>query len=221
MRKLDLTQLIKNTGAFTLISASAVNAGLLFADRAGLLNVRSEWYLNAPLGVWALVGIPVTINLASRIVHQVNPQPRRITGFSEGASPVIRKIPFNTQGKSSTLLAYAVPSIFGESIPEQHEYRPAIWHVPVEGNDVTVRESELRSFLEVCHRRQKYQFSRKYWTRRRRPPLYRPKYEAYMRLLTEVGLIEGRHGHGGASGYLITTPRYAITYLKHESKHRI
>lgn len=222
MKKLSLTQLFKNTVAFTAVSASAVDTSLLFANRVGWLDVPEEWYINAPLAIWAIVGIPVTIKLASRVITQVNPNPRRIISFLEGSpSPVVRKIPFNAKGKSSHLLAYAAPSIFGETVPEtREEYKPALWHVPIDGNDVIVRESELRAFLEVCYKRGRYQFSRRYWTRRRRQPLYRPRYEAYMRLLVESGLIEGRHGHGGASGHLVTTPRFAITYLKHESAFR-
>jgi hypothetical protein len=40
-----------------------------------------------------------------------------------------------------------------------------------------------------------------------------------MGLLTETGLVEGRQG--GASGWLVTKPHHAITYLKHESPYSV
>ena len=222
MRRLSLTQLLKNTTAFAAVSASAVDAGLLLAHRTGMLDVPGDWYVNGPLAVWFLAGIPASISLAERVLQQINPRPGRIISFSDHApSPVVRGISLHANGQRSTLLAHLAPTIFGEKLPEETVYRPAIWYVPVDDNQVVVRESELRAFLEAAHRRDAYQFSRNYWTQKRRPPLFRHKYEAFMRLLTESGLIEGRHIQGGASGRLVTHPRYAVTYLKFESTYRI
>ncbi len=222
LRRLSLTQLLKNSGAYVAVSASTVDVGLFVADRLDVVNVPFDWYIDAPLMVWVVVGVPVSLTLAGRVLQQVDPRARRIVGFQEGVpSPLLRKIGFNTGGKSSTILANRVDSIFGDKLPEVEEYRPAVWHVPVEDIPVIVRESELRAFLEVCYKRVKYQFSRRYWTKRRRPPVIRAKYEAYMRLLVESGLVEGRYDSGGASGYLATIPRSAITFLKYESAYRV
>jgi hypothetical protein len=210
MKHLKLTELLKS------------DAGLLFLDRVGALDIPGNWYINAPLGVWALVGLPVTISLAERLVTLANHKPGRIVGFSESAlSPAIRSIPFNVNGKNGVMLASSAPVVFNTKLPADDTYAPAVWHVPIDGNPVTVRKSELRAFLDGCHKRSKHQFSRRYWTRQRRPPLYRPKYEAFMRLLTESGLVEGRHDQGGASGYLVTFPHEAIMYLKYQSAYRI
>jgi hypothetical protein len=71
MKHLKLTELLKS------------DAGLLFLDRVGALDIPGNWYINAPLGVWALVGLPVTISLAERLVTLANHKPGRIVGFSE------------------------------------------------------------------------------------------------------------------------------------------
>lgn len=218
VKKLSLTELLKNSVAFTLISASAMDAGLLFADRTDLLTVPHSWYFNAPLGVWAIVGIPVSISLAERIVNQVSPRPGRIATISDTSALPFRAIRFTANGRTGQLLTHIAPHIFGEALPiPQEVHRPVTWRVPIDGNDIIVRESELRAFLDGCSRRVKHQFSRPYWTERRRPPLYRPRYEAFMRLLSESGLVEGRHAQGGASGRLVTKPQHAITYLTKES----
>ena len=226
MRRLTLTQFLKTGAAYVGVSALTVDTGLLLADRLDLLKVPGAWYINAPLGAVVLVGIPASITLAARLIRQVDPNPGRISGFAEGSpSPLLRAIPFMANSQADTLFASSVPHIFGEEIQTTHggEHRPAVWRVPVppEGSEVMVRESELRAFLDVAHHRAKYQFSRRYWTRQRRPPLWRVKYEAYMRLLTESGLVEGRSDNGGASGWLVTHPRHAITYLKFESGYAI
>ena len=222
MRRLNLTQLLKNATAFTFITTITVDASLLLADRVGVLDVPGSWYVNAPLAVWMVTGIPTTIALAERLVHQVNPKPGRIIGFEEGAaSPVMRAIGLNANGKRSTLLASVAPSIFGSTLPQEGAvYRPSVWYVPVGENRVIVRESELRAFLDVAARRDRYQFSRRYWLEKRRPPLYRDKYDGFMRLLVESGLVEGRRAQGRASGRLVTKPRHAVTYLKYESPYR-
>jgi hypothetical protein len=225
MRNLSLTQLLSTTAAFTLVSAGTADAALLLADRTGTLDVAGEWYINAPLGVWALAGIPVTIALAERLLHQINPKPRRITAFAEDeASPVIRAIGLTVNGRRNTLLASVSPFFVGNRLPQQESpnvHRPVAWRVPVNNNEVIVRESELRAFLDIAFKRTKHQFSRSYWLKTRRPPLYRAKYDAFMRLLVESGLVEGRHTHGRASGRLVTQPRHAITYLKYESAFRV
>ncbi len=225
MRKLSLTQLLSTTVAFTVVSAGTADAALLLADRSGTLDVAAEWYINAPLGVWALTGIPVTIALAERLLHQISPPSRRITAFAEDeSSPFIRAIGLTVNGRRSTLLASVSPFFVSDRQPQPQSpaiHRPVAWRVPVNNNDVIVRESELRAFLDVVFKRSKHQFSRSYWLKTRRPPLYRAKYEAFMRLLVESGLVEGRHSHGRASGRLVTHPRHAITYLKHESAFRL
>lgn len=225
MRRLTLIQFLKTSAAYVGVSAITVDTGLFLADRLDLLKVPGSWYINAPLGAVVLVGIPASITLAGRLIRHIDPSPGKIVGYEEGgASPLLRGIPFTANARPARLLASSVLHIFGDSLPvEQDEHRPAVWRVPVppENNEIMVRESELRAFLDVAHNREKYQFSRRYWTRQRRPPMWRMKYEAYMRLLAESGLIEGRHGSGGASGWLVTHPRHAITYLKFESGYAV
>ena len=221
MRKLSLSELLKNGFAFTVVSATAIDAGLLLTQRIGMLEVKPDWYLNAPLVIWTIIGIPITIGLADRLLHQINIKPGPIIAFTEGgAAPVARKIKWNINGRENTLLAQVMPFVVVDyrSSEKTTVYRPAAWIVPINNNQVIVREKELHAFLEVASKRPNHQFSRRYWTETRRPPLYRPKYEAFMRLLTEVGLVEGRYAHGRASGRLITHPRHAITYLKYESR---
>jgi hypothetical protein len=221
MRKLSLAELLKNGLAFTVISSLAIDAGLLLTQRIGMLNFSSDWYFNAPLVVWVVIGIPVTIGLAERLLYQINVKPGPIVSIAAGGpAPTARKIKWNINGREKTLLAQVMPFIFENPLSSQKpiETRTVAWIVPIYGNRVIIREKELRAFLEISANRSKYQFSRRYWTETRRPPLDRPKYEAFMRLLTEAGLIEGRHAHGRASGRLITHPRHAITFLKHESR---
>jgi hypothetical protein len=225
MRRLSLTELLKTSAAFTVVSASVVDAGLLLADNTGLVDVPTSWYYNAPLGAWVVVGVPTTITLAERLLRHVDPNPGQIRGYQENTpSPLLSLIGLKFGGKSAGLIAHTVPFLFEQQVkdaPGNTVYRPAAWRVPVNHNPVVVRESELRAFLDVAIKRDKYQFSRPYWTKRRRPPLDRGKYEAFMRLLTESGLVEGRHPTGGASGRLITHPRHAITYLKYESVYAV
>lgn len=222
MKKMKLGQLLKNGLAFVVTSAVATDTGLLFLDRTGFFDVPNSWYVNAPLAVWSLAGVPVTIQLAERLARQVDARPGRITGFLEENSAVARAIPLGAKGQRSTIFAYDTRSIFGRDVPESGEvYRPAVWRVPIEDTEITVRESELRAFLDAAYKRPKYQFSRNYWTRRRRPPLWRAKYEAYMRLLVDSDLVEGRHPQGGASGRLLVFPREAVMYLKHQSDFKV
>lgn len=224
MRRLGLVELLKTTGAFLVVSAGAVDSGLLLLDRSGGLDVPKSWYVNGPLGAWSVVGISASLALAGRLLRQVDNQAGRITGRLEGQpGPLIRSIPLGANGRQSTILASTTRSIFGEQTPASETYKPAVWRVPIPptGNQVMVRESEIRAFLEVAYHRRKYQFSRPYWCRRRRPPLWRDRYEAYMRLLVESGLVEGRHTQGGASGRLVIFPREAVWYLKYESPFRV
>lgn len=222
MRRLQLKQVIKNWAAYITVSSVTIDAAFLLADQTGMADVPGSWYVNAPLAAAVLVGTPATFTLASRIIRQIDPNPGRITAFEEGGpSPLSRWIPFTANGRTGRTLAHGVKSAFGETLPEERpSYRPALWIVPIEGLDIKVRESELRAFLDVAWRRDKHQFSRRYWTRRRRPALYRPKYEAFMRLLCDSGLVEGRHEQGGASGRLLAFPREAVTFLKYESAYR-
>lgn len=218
MKKLSLKRLLTGSVAFAAVSATTTDALLLFADNSGMIEVPGSWYLNTPLLAWGLVGLPLSFALAERIYAEVSPRPPRITGFLEGApSPLLRGIALTRNGRQSTLLASATKSIFGEQLPDSGDaYHPAAWRV----NDLVIRESEIRAFLDGVAKRSKYQFSRNYWCKRRRPPIVRDRYEAYLHLLVSSGLVEGRHQTGGASGYLVTTPRHAVTYLKHESTYR-
>lgn len=222
MKRMQLKELLKNVTAFAGVSAVAVDCGLLFADRAGMIDVPGDWYINGPLAAWSLIGLPVSIGLAGRILEQARARPdSQITAALEGApSPRLSKIPIMANGRAGNLFASSAQSIFGGQAEEGETYHPAAWKVTVEGVPLIIRESELRAFLDAASRRGKYQFSRRYWTKRRRPPMYRPKYEAIMMLLTRAGLVEGRHEQGRASGYLVTHPRHAITYLKYESPFR-
>lgn len=229
MKRMQLQELIKNSAAFAGVSAVAVDCALLFADRAGLLSVPGEWYVNGPLAAWSLIGIPVSIGLAGRILEQAKARPdSHISAALEGApAPNLSKIPMMANGRAGHLFASSARSIFGRddlkgpggSEPGE-TYHPAVWRVTIDGVPFVIRESELRAFLDAAAKRHKYQFSRRYWTEQRRPPLFRGKYDALMMLLTRAGLVEGRHEQGRASGYLVTHPRHAVTFLKYESPFR-
>ena len=216
MKKLSLKKLLTSSIAFTAVSATTADSLLLFTDSSGIADIPLRWYINAPLLAWGLVGLPLSFAIAERLYYQVSPRPPKITGFlEEMPNPLLRGIALNVNGKKSTLLASAVPSIFGEELPDTGDvYRPAAWRV----NDLIIREGELKTFLEAAARRNKYQFSRNYWTRKKRPPIQRDRYNAYIHLLVSSGLLSGRTG--GSSGYLITCPRSSITYLKYESPYK-
>jgi len=224
-QKLELGQLIKNAVAYAGISAITAETTLLLIDNVSNLDFSAGWYYNIPLAVWSAAGIPVSIALAGRLKHQVDVTAGQIWGFQEGDGPGRRAIPITAGGQPrGTILASTMASIFGEKMPaeeETPEYRPAVWKVPAGESVVSVRESELRAFLDTAWKRNKHQFSRRYWTEKRRPPLWRGKYDAYMRLLVETGIVEGRHASGGASGRLVLFPREAIWYLKYESQFRV
>ena len=83
MRKLQLSQMAKNAAAFGLVSATTIDAWLLLADNAGVLNVPPNWYLNAPVLVWGVMGLPLSINLAERLISGANGKP----GFIQNISP--------------------------------------------------------------------------------------------------------------------------------------
>lgn len=221
MKKMQLNELLKNVLAFSAVSAAAVDCGLLFADRAGIVHVPADWYVNGPLAAWSLIGLPVSINLAGRILEQAKARPdSQIVPALEGAaSPRLSKIPIMANGRAGQLFAFTVPRFF-KAEEQTESYHPAAWRVSIEDATFVIRESELRAFLDVASKRGKYQFSRRYWCKKRRPAMYRPKYDAIMTLLTRSGLVEGRHDSGRASGYLVTHPRHAITYLKYESPFR-
>jgi hypothetical protein len=223
MKRMQLKELLKNLAAFAGVSAVAVDTALLLADRTEFFRVPVSYYINGPLAAWSLLGLPVSIHLAGRIIEQARAKPEaRIAGALEaGPSPNLRKIPLAANGRDGFLFSSTVKSLFSEDEEQPGAtYHPAVWRVEVDSTPFTIREVELKAFLDVAFKRPKHQFSRRYWTERRRPPLYRPKYDAMMILLTRAGLVEGRHEEGRASGRLVTHPRHAITYLKYESPFR-
>lgn len=220
MKRLSVIQLGKDIFAFAAVSGLGVDLSLLLAGRLGW-DVPGAWFINGPLLIWSAAAVPASIMLLERVWSHVRPGPAvGISGRLEGASAVVRSIPFNTNAQAGRLLASTMPAMgSGADLEPGEVYRPAAWRVTKDGLTVTVRESELRAFLEAAAKRTSHQFSRPYWTRRRRPPLWRGQYEAYMLLLSSAGLVEGRQD--GASGRLVTLPRHAITYLKHESQYRV
>jgi hypothetical protein len=229
MQRLQLGQLTRSLIAYAAVSAVTVDTWLLLADRWQVIKVPARWYFDGPLLSLAIVGLPATISLGERVLHQIYKKPGQIVTVDASTNTpntIARAIPFTINGRRSTLLANLTPSIFGETeLPPGKVERLVYWRVPVQTahgeNLFTVHEAELRDFLEVAHRRQRHQFSRRYWCKRRRPPLLRPKYEAFMRLLTETGLVEGRHEHGRASGRLVTFPREALMFLKYQSRYAV
>lgn len=228
MRRLQLTQLAKSAAAFGLASAATVDAWLGLAHVAGYYEVPARWYLTAPLAAWALAGTPLTFHLAERLLETAYNKPGPITAFETSLPGQLdggrRAIPYLKNGRQGTLLAHAVKSILGgeEPPPAPPRRTMAAWRVPVgDGSAVTIGERELLAFLELAARRRKYQFSRRYWTERRKPPMPRPRYEALMQLLTSAGLVEARTA--GASGWLVGNlkPHNAVSYLKYESAYRV
>jgi hypothetical protein len=223
MRKTNLTQLAKAAGAYVVVSGLTVDTALALADSARLYDVPGAWYLHGPMLAYVAAGVPLSISLAERALKTIDDRPGAIVADVEGNGPARRGIPFTARGKPGTLFASTVASIFDHQEVEDskgRERRPAVWHVPVgDDNWVTVRESELRAFLDTAYKRKKHQFSRNYWTKSRRPALWEVRYSAFMRLLTEAGLVEGRAF--GASGRLVMFPREAIMYLKYESQFAV
>lgn len=216
--KLRLTELLKTSLAFTAVSATGVDSALMFADRAGLLRFDSHWYLTAPMGVITVVSLPTAFRLLDRLSRMIdNGASGRIVGTIEGMSPHARRIPING-GVKGHIMALTAPARL--QVPEERiRELPAKWIVPVDEVTITVREGELRTFLEAAYKRTKFQFSRRYWTQTRRPAIWRPKYEAFMRLLNETGVIDDREER--RSGRISLFPREAIMYLKYESQYRV
>jgi len=211
--KLKLTELTKNTIAYLAISAATTELALILINRTTQYTIPTTWHTTAPLIPWLIAGIPTTIALATRLTQTITQHPT-ITTHPDHSPHHIRAIPF---GKTH-ILAHNTPTLLNHNSPPTPT-RPTAWTITLPGHTpITIHEHELTQFLQTAHKRHKHQFSRRYWTRTRRPPLWRPKYEAYMHLLTTARLIEGRTG--GASGRLVTHPRHALTYLKHESPHR-
>ncbi len=221
MAKLDLTEMVKEAAILTVTGAMGVDGLLASAEVFGLLDIPARWYLGAPLLGVSAIFLGTALRAGDRIWDKI--EPRRIVGFSEpGPRPQLRSIPFaHFGGRTGQIMANTVRTIWDDGpamLPAQVEtHHSMVWKVPAGENWYTIRESELLAFLEVAVSRDKYQFSRRYWTERRRPPMYRPRYEAIMKLLGSANLIDGRGGR--ASGVLKTTPRHALTYLKYESQY--
>jgi len=212
-KKFNLSQFIQNSIAFGFTSALGVNSWLYLAGQSGIIKTYPGLYLVGPVVVWAIASIPISISLLERISQNIRPAAIQPVGIDNS-----RSIPWIRNGQSTTLLASTVRFVVGNHDPVPN--RLIGWRVPDQsGNVIIVYPNELERFLEQAARRGKYQFSRRYWTEFRRPALSRLKYDAYMRLLHEAGLIGGRQT--GASGFLVTKPHYAITYLKNESRYKL
>lgn len=221
MRKISVGQLLKTAGAYGLLSAVTVDSALLLTARLGLADVPGSWYINGPLCCWVVGGLPASIALSERLLTVARGhQHTKITSYEDSPGVKLRGIPIFSGRQKSMTFSHTAETIFktGESAPE---HRPAAWDVPIADNLITVREGELLQFLRLASKRHKYQFSRRYWCERRRPPIPRQNYEAYMSLLTGAGLVDGRHPQGGASGRLALHPRAAVFYLKNESPYRL
>jgi hypothetical protein len=222
MAKFSFGQYAKTAGAFVVTTTVGAEFLLGVADGQEWLDPGS-WYTHAPMLIIGAACLPASIALFERMLQLANPKPGRIRAHVTDANGgIARKIPYNKHGRPGVLLANTVPFKLGE--PKQRERRdlgPMFWSVPVatdQGeNTFTVHEKELREFLEAASRRKQHQFSRRYWTERRRPPLLRPKYEAMMRLLQECGLVEGRHADGRSSGRLVLFPRECMMIVKNSS----
>ena len=229
MKRLQLSQLIKSVAAFAGVSAATMDAWLFVLDAGGYVHVPPEWFISAPVFAWGVVGIPASIALGERLITTARAaqKPGKIHAIevlaAEDSAGGVRAIPFTQNGYQKTLFASAMRWAIGDAPPQSAPPRRIVtaWRVPVADDYVTISERELSRFLELASRRTKYQFSRRYWTERRRPPMPRPRYEAIMSLLTSAGLIEARCA--GASGWLIggIKPHNAVTYLKYESLYSL
>jgi len=220
MRKLSLGETVKTYAAFAGVATVTLDAGLFLAARAGL-DIPGSAFVDLPLSVITLAGLPASIHLFTRFMHQVGKDKTSIVGYEDnGGAPILNRIKLTANGRSAgTLLAHSVPSIFGKPEPAQPERKPAAWWIQIGDMPVTIREGELVAFLEQSAKRGKHQFSQTYWTQTRRPAMPRQRYDAIMLLLVSAGLVEGRAA--GASGRLVTKPRHAITFLKHESRYAV
>lgn len=221
MRKFQLKDFMKSASAFWLVSASGIDSAILSLDRLGWLRAESGWYVTGPLAAWALVSLPLSIALFERMRDSAYKHPADIKPIVTDGSATARAIPWHKPSGTSTIFANVAKSIFGADPEPPTAPKITGWQVPIDDTCITVGEKELTKFLELCDRRPRYKFSRRYWTERRRPPMPLTKYNAVMELLTTSGLVEARQA--GASGWLVggLRPHNAITYLKHESQWRI
>lgn len=231
-KKFSFTEFAKVSGALVLSSSALADGGLYLADYLRLLRAAPGDYIAGPIFIVTLASLPATLRLASKLADIVSPANRPIIAYADGPGPRLREIPINGGNFTGSILASVAPSLFTQSkaptglnAPAEKErinYTPSVfWRVPVDETTVTIREAELMTFLEVAYKRSKHQFSRNYWLKTRRPRMWRAKYEAFMKLLTSAGLIDGRHEQGGASGRLNIFPREAVRYLKYESQFAI
>ena len=227
MRKIQLTQVTKAAVQFGVVTGLTIDTWLLLGNTTGLTNTPASWYFLGPLAAWGIVGIPASLASTEKLFDTLHKRPDKITAFAADGTGLLRDIPFNKNGRPGTLFASAVGWAIGDTHTNQdavdpvNDNRLVYWRVPAEGEDVVITEAELTRFLQLAQRRKSHQFSRTYWTRKRRPPMPRAVYEATMRLLSESGLIAGRQP--GASGYLPPNvkPHNAVTHLKYESQYRL
>jgi len=216
MRKLSTIQLLKASLSYGIAASFTIDSWLLLLDRTGLLEVQPGSYLNAPLAVMAIGGIPVTISLFQRLLDTSYRQPdNHIKPVVTSSNGIDRHIPFTSGSTTGTILASVQRSIFGNPPEVLNQKHRIDWSVPVGEQSVMVTESELKTFLEIAHRRDKYQFSSVYFCRKRRPRLSEARYNAYMKLLESAGLIQDRTS--GSSGTMVTFPNEAMMVLKHNS----
>jgi hypothetical protein len=202
-----------------LVSASAIDAGILMFDITDVLPADGSWYLVGPLAIWTAAGTAASFALFNRLMHQIEAPQTKISAqlIDEGGSG--RRIPWYKNGQTTTLLTSVAPWRIAQPEAEARSVRRVQWEVPVETMngqvEVLVSEPELKAFLEVAYNRSTYPLSRRYWTKKRKPPLWRPRYEAYIKLLDSAELIEGRYDR--ASGRLRLHPRQAVLLLRNAS----
>lgn len=215
-KRLSIGQLVKEVGAFAGAATVCVDGAMLFGRLTGLAVVEPVWYVAAPVGIVSAFSGTLAIHLAVRSVRRADVLPGQISGRLQRFGPGVRGVDLGGGGRVFGLLAR---NAVGPDGGESERYFPAVWRVPMDDQLVRVRESELRAFLEVCYKRRKFQFSRNYWTKQRRPPMNELRYNAIMRLLVEAGIVENRVR--GASGRLVLFPQEAVMFLKYESGFKV
>jgi hypothetical protein len=202
-----------------------------------LICVAAGWWayqLHERSPFWATVLVLVTvatlataIALFKRLMAEIEPPDQTIRIGSVATRSNGRVIPWHRNGETTNVMALTAPSALRhlETQPAQQlpERSADLYTVPTLNADGTVVRVEMSArevlaFLDEAWRRNSYQFSRRYWTQERRPPLGRQEYQAYVRLLDSAGLIAGRGS--GASGWLAYTPRQALLQLRNTSQFR-
>lgn len=217
MPKFQPLKLLQATGTYIVTSHLATWSVVGLLQVSGY-DVGWKGYLTATLVAFAVFGVrasAIVLNEAAALAGRSKPA-RIHAHIPQAHSGGGRSIPYTRGGRTEKIFLRAVPWLGGriEDAQPVQSVQPggATWTVQIRDQHIAITEPELHAFLHGAFGRRSHQFSRTYWTRKRRPPIARSRYEAMMLLLDHAGAITGRTQ--GSSGWLLGAPSMVIARLK-------